>query len=428
MSVSFIPNEINTVCTFQVSSSPSKLILTRSTIKIIHNPENKDQPLLTIEDKNVKVEFSCKNPANNFWSFLALGAGLLVGLLLLSNPAGWIVLACVAGAAVCVGISVYNATQISHKCTKSLKAGSWFYSHDSVFFDKFNAITHDSILKCEQGGMLSPIFDINIANKYASEICSSNRTEIAINAAISFIAGAGIPILLSGFGAAAMENALTGALLKSGGFVVGGTAVVQGGTYLERELIRSNTNKDNEYYQNMNRDVDKNSIIPGFSTSPQNELDPSDLSNLDDLIIVNPQNIVIGIRDNYKNVKLSNQLLSDLKQLIGVDARKIYQTEMGIKITNDLRNGVYPESIVKTVTDGNNVIRPRDLPNSTKSAKALRIENIKGIGRSTLNVASLIAFFFPFIGTYFSEKARQALAKAMEEDEKNGINIVADKV
>lgn len=74
---------------------------------------NKNRIFLTIADKNIDAKFICKKPIN-MW--LALG-GVVVGLILASNPIGWIVI----GNCTAVLVASVAIADIIHDCTATLK-------------------------------------------------------------------------------------------------------------------------------------------------------------------------------------------------------------------------------------------------------------------------------------------------------------------
>jgi len=60
MAVSYIPEDkVFAVCTYQLSSTPQKFSHSRSTFNVYY--ENTKQPILTVDDKNIMVEFTCKS-------------------------------------------------------------------------------------------------------------------------------------------------------------------------------------------------------------------------------------------------------------------------------------------------------------------------------------------------------------------------------
>ncbi len=56
-----------------------------------------------------------------------------------------------------LAMGAYKATKVDHMCSGSLENGSWKIDHQTVKFDKKNAITHNSMLLCDAGGILTPI-------------------------------------------------------------------------------------------------------------------------------------------------------------------------------------------------------------------------------------------------------------------------------
>ncbi len=147
MAVSYIPQDkVFAVCTYQLSSDPQKFSLSRKKADVYY--QNTKQPLLTVDDKNIMVEFTCKSPANLAGTLLAFGAGLIVGALLLSNPLGWVALA--AGGVLLASGVVAAVVAANHKCTDPLNGGQWFLAHNSVKINGASAITRSSILKCKK--------------------------------------------------------------------------------------------------------------------------------------------------------------------------------------------------------------------------------------------------------------------------------------
>ncbi|MDY0906249.1 hypothetical protein [Pedobacter sp. CFBP9032] len=428
MSASYIPKNVYAVCTFQTDSATRKFIDTRSEISVFYSKGSRT--LLTIEDKNIDKEFPCKSPKNAMWSFLAFGAGLIVGALLLSNPIGWVI---AAGIGV-MAIGLYHATQISHKCTGALGKGNWKIEHQTVKFNKQNAITQNSMLICDAGGILSPIFSQAVAEKYAARIDALNNKEIWTNGIASFFGGAGAVLA---FGEAAGAWGVTKVALWMGG-TMGAVTVA---SYGEREAIRSTALSDNQHYQNMN-EVDNNEILPGFIKDPTGST-PGDLGSPDIMevdgktgwfakdpsgkliVFFNGRQYIKDIKGNYTELKQGSQLAGDLKKIENVDPREMYKNAQAKQIVENIRQGKYSESLVKSSIDGNNVVRPRDLIKVLPDLKAIKLQNIKNLGKLTVKGGGLIAFVFPFVATWFSEQSRMELANAMAEDMNNGIAVVS---
>lgn len=429
MSVSYIPKNVFAVCTFQTDAEPRKFIDMRSEISVFYD-KNQKRTLLTVADKNIDKEFPCKSPKNAMWSFLAFGAGLIVGALLISNPIGWII----AGVAA-IAIGAYYATQISHKCSGALGKGNWKIVHQSVLFNKEYAITHNSMLICDAGGVLSPIFSEAIARKYGAAIASNNNTEIAFNGIASFFGGAGAVFAFS-------EAVGVWGVTKVGLWMGGTMIVVNGGTYVEKGIIRSTSSTDNQHYQNMN-EADQNDIIPGYVKDPlggtPGDLGSPDILEIDGktgwfakdpegkmIVFFNGKQYVKDIKGNYTELKQGTQLANDLKKVEGVNPREMYKNPDAKRIVQNIREGKYSESLVKSSMDGNLVVRPRDLNKVLPDIRTVKIQNMKNLGKLGIKGGGLVAFLFPFIATWFSEQSRIELANAMAEDMKEGgINVVS---
>ncbi|WP_370900665.1 hypothetical protein [Chryseobacterium gossypii] len=225
MSASYIPKDVYTICTFQTDLEPRQLIPTREIITVFYGTD-KTRPLLTVEDRNINKEFPCKSPKNAMWSFLCFGAGLIVGALLIaSGPVGWLIVAGVASMA----IGAYYATKIEHKCSGALgdSSSSWKIEHMTVKFDQKHAITHNSMLSCSAGGILTPVFSYAVAKRYAEEINKNNGKEATFNAIASFFGGAGAALSIAEMGLALTVK-----------WALGTMAFVHVGTTVQREVIR----------------------------------------------------------------------------------------------------------------------------------------------------------------------------------------------
>jgi hypothetical protein len=431
MSVSYIPKNVYAVCTFQTDGAPRKFIDTRSEISVFYSKGSRT--LLTVQDKNIDKEFPCKSPKNAMWSFLAFGAGLLLGAALLAlGPVGWLIVGIVA--ATSIGFGIYHATQISHKCTGSLNSGNWKIEHQTVRFNKQNAITQNSMLVCDAGGILSPIFSQSVAEKYAARIDALNNKELWTNGIASFFGGAGAVLA---FGEAAGAWGVTKVALWMGG-TMGAVTIA---SYGEREIIRSTALSDNEHYQNMN-EADSNEIVPGFIKDPKGttpgDLGSPDIIEIDGktgwfakdpdgklIVFFNGKQYIKDIKGNYTELKQGSQLAGDLKKIENVDPREMYKNAEAKQIVENIRQGKYSESLVKSSIDGNNVVRPRDLIKVLPDLKAIKLQNVKNLGKLTVKGGGLIAFVFPFVATWFSEQSRMELANAMAEDMNNGIAVVS---
>lgn len=256
MGVSYIPQDkVFAVCTYQLSASPQKFSYNRNTISVYY--QNTNQPLLTVDDKNIMDPFTCKSPANLAGTLLAFGAGLAVGaLVFLSGPVGWIAFG--VGAAIFVGGAVATVQAVTHKCTDPLKGGNWFLAHNSVKINGSSAITRSSILKCGNSGILTPFFDEASAKAAAKSIANKNRWELGINVVASFGAGFFLPTAFTGFGTASVA----GKIWMTGGRFVAGFAIFSGINYAFKGGIRTYHEnvgdlKDNITYDQINNHTEK---------------------------------------------------------------------------------------------------------------------------------------------------------------------------
>lgn len=440
MSASYVPEKVNAVCTYQTSSDPSQFIATRKELSVAFDDKGVAKPLLTVEDKNVIKEFSCKAEEHSFWSILAFGAGLIVGaLLVLSGPIGWAVLA--VGAAI-MAYAIIKRIVVSHKCSEPLEAGTWSLFHPTVKLDGARALTHNSILKCEKGGLLTPIFDQAVAKKVAGEISSNNVKEVVIDAAVAFAAGMGTAamvgeVAVAGTAATAAGGSawLAGGLTagKLAGLMVIGTGATVLATDVERQGIRDLTNQDSESYKKIN-EVDENEWVPEFVKDPSS-INGDDPANIRDLYTINPKGFITGVKENVNNVKMSNKLQGDLDNLLQtmkdkspdgkVNVRDLHKEPLAKDMVKDIRDGKYPDKMVQSAIDGNDVVRPKKLPGIEEDIKDFKAENVKELRAKPIDAAGNLTVLLPLVATYFSEMGRQDLANAIEEDSKNGIKILA---
>jgi len=261
MSISYIPKGTFAVCTNQLNTTPREFITSRGEISVFHN----GNPLLTVEDRNLKSNFTCKSPVNVGASFLAFGAGLIAAALLFSTPLGWGIFFFALG----LGITFL---QITHSCTSPMQSGNgWILPHSNAKFNGYEAITQLSMLSCNNGGVLKPFFSYSLACKASVEIRNSNCTEIGINVIVSFFTGLLLP----------------GAFSAKGVFKVLGTNAIGLGVtwsiqYAQRGYMRRDEElSDNIVYQNMNESVDKNVFFLDKSLLNYSKFsNPSDLNDI----------------------------------------------------------------------------------------------------------------------------------------------------
>ncbi len=405
MGTSYIArNLVYTVCTYQLSPEPQKLSNCRETPTVFYG-DDQEYPLLNIDDRNLDKQFTCKSPWNLAASFLAFGAGLLVGLLLLSNPAGWIVAVCAAGALVCLTVGAVKTIEaINHKCTGPLSTGQWKLIHSSVVINGSAAITRSSILTCSCGGVLTPFFSYSSACQAAENISNNNKLELATSTIGSFFAGVAIP------------GSLVGITFKAGAIMAGkftaGYVFFSVAIWGEKEAIRNiNENvgelKDNVFYENMN-DLDDNKIFVPPSKPDDFTQDVTDVFN------------IVEAYNSGKLIVTDVQLAGKLKSLDGLSRPVLRTNPIAQSLLADLNAGKYPEWKTQMRYPNTN----RMTPSMVQDGKNVNSQSLKGNAK---NIGKGFLFFLPFIATLFSENARADLAKALAEDAaKEGLEVIAD--
>lgn len=402
MSISYIPEDTYAVCTYQMGAKPQKFIASRSKVSVFHKDK---KPFLTIEDKNLDVEFTCKSPVNIASSFLAFGAGLIVGALLVSNPIGWIVAGCLV---VAVGVA-YTVKAINHQCTSPMKAGQWVLYQPNVKFNGHNAITQMSMLSCSSGGIVKPFFSYSLACSAAKNIRKNNRIEVGINVGVSFFAGLLAPLGIT-------KTIGKYGFVKGIGYITGTNIAGLGITwtlqYGQREWIRSdNDYDDNQIYQDMNEEVDNNSLLGQID-------EPSDLNDADAIVSLDR-----AVKDG--DIIITNQQLkNDLAKLEGLSNYKLKKSELAQQIVKDLNDGKYGAD-TKAQIQSKYSKWIGNTQRTVNVGRQVAAKNFKlALKRMGSNAGQGALFFMPFIATYFSEKARKDFADEAVKDMSNGINVV----
>ncbi|WP_419868489.1 hypothetical protein [Chryseobacterium sp. CT-SW4] len=448
MGTSYISEDkVYAVCTYQLGTSPQKFSHSRDTLSVFY--QNKNQPILTEKDKNIKEEFTCKSPVNLAATLLAFGAGIIVGALLLSNPLGWIALA--AGGVLLAAGTVAVVAAATHSCTDPLKGGHWLLVHGSVKINKSKAITRSSILKCGSNGILTPFFSKAAAKQAAEDIAFNNQWELGINTITSFGAGAFLPGAFGGIaGATTMGGRLIAGSQLGGRFLLG-FGLFSGISYGERELIRdfhgNGTLEGNTTYDRMNSyqenyidpktnqmvevNIDQNTLF-GTPSKPDDLFqDSTDLINVTKNGSTGSYDItylskITGIAESISIFTNNQELCRQLDNLDGLSRPALRTNPLANQLLADLNAGKYPE--------WKNGIRfynsERMTPSMVDDGRVAQAQVAKNnLQTVTSNSIQGLLFVLPFIGTIFSENARADLAIAMARDfseEPDGISIIAN--
>jgi len=404
MGKSYIPENTFAVCTNQVSSSPQKFIRSREYETVFLGKEL----FLTKKDRNTDKPFTCKNPTVVTAALLAFGAGLVLGALLVSNPLGWLVL---GFGFLILGAIHAGYTKVTHTCTAYLKLGDWVNVHKDVIINGHEAITHDSLLSCNAGGILKVFFSYESACKAADDVKFYNRWEVGTNGIIALITGLTLPIgLMTLVGKLGLSTKLAGVLV---GGHVSGLLVTWTALWIEKEALRNDSDmSNNEVYQDMN-EIEGNSWFPGR----QGLNDPSDPNDMD------LYKFLQAVKNGEVEIK-NRGLLNKLKSLENLSRPQLAKNPVAIDLHRALLNGKYPE--LKSAMNNFNAkyMRPNMLKDSFNKIKRTRAANARNFFKNIKSSFS-IAFFLPLGSTYFSEKARKAFAEAAVKDVV-GINVIAN--
>ncbi|TWP24688.1 hypothetical protein ETU10_01645 [Apibacter muscae] len=428
-------DEVFAVCTYQLGADPKKFSHSRDKPSVFHGKSSGEKVLLTIQDRNLNEAFTCKSPWNIAASILAFGAGIIVGALVFSNPVGWII----GGALLCAyGVSkIIEAS--NHKCTDPLGGGKWFLVHGSVRFNGYTAVTRSSILKCGNGGVLTPFFSEATAKKAAEAIASNNRWELGLNTAASFGAGFFFPSAFASVGSATT----LGGKVMAGSMITGkfaaGFVAFSAIFYAERAGIRTwNENigdlKDNATYDAMNNyketqvvngkeqetNIDKNTFWPSVEKPDDVTQDISDIAKVGvdangKYNIIYLENLIQGTKNlphTFKDAEL-NRKLAKLK---GKSRPVLNRDPEAQKLLEELNNGKYSKQVSDMENYNPRRINPTMVKDGAEATKARLTTTAQGV-----------LFVMPFISTLFSEASRSDLARAAAKDLKvAGTHIVAN--
>ncbi|MDH6252790.1 hypothetical protein M2347_002517 [Chryseobacterium sp. H1D6B] len=421
MSKAYIPQNTWVVCTLQQNPGPGKLIATnfpkeRTQFSVLYKGD-KDLIFLTIGDRNTKDKFVCKKPMN-MW--LAIG-GLVVGLILASNPIGWVV----AGVCALVLIASVTVAIVTHDCSGPLKLGKWVGEKGDVYFDQQLAIIESSLLTCDKGGVLKPIIDEQVARDAAGAIALENFKEAAVTTVAAIATG-----FLMGKGGGFFK-AVGGLFSKSGALLtVGGVATTYALTKYQSSVMRgSEEYANNEIYQSMNKAEVKDWSDPKTAVDETKEtygyaaasLAPPNLGDFVEL---------------YKTGKLVIQdaaLRQRVDQLSSLSRQQLYRNANAISVWNDIKTNPNYERLYNTIRRSSSQNQARFTPSMRSGAINALDDNLKNNKWSLSNSESLLQkgsssllFFVPLIGGYFSESARRKLAEIAVKDNSGSISVRTD--
>ena len=401
MSISYIPKGTFAVCTNQLNATPREFITSRGEVSVFHN----GNPLLTVEDRKLKSNFTCKSPINLSASFFAFGAGLIAAVVLFSNPIGWVV----AGSlAIAIGVA-YTIKSIIHQCTSPMQSGKgWILPHSTTKFDGYNAITQMSMLSCNNGGILKPFFSYSLACKASMEIRNNNYTEIGINVVVSFFLGLSLP------------KALTKAFKTESGILnflgtnLIGIGVTWGIQYAQKEYMRKDEElSDNIVYQNMNKIEDDTNID-----------DPSDFNDIASLE---------SFKDAVKQGKITSNnsyAQGQLNKFSNYTTNQLKNSAEFKQFLNEIDKNTYGKDLRESMLSNvRKLFGPNKLKPTSEAVKKGIAQNQIDIKRSFYGMLRKAGegslFFLPFVSTYFSENMRKYFAKEAFKDMNNGINVVS---
>ncbi|VXC15569.1 MULTISPECIES: hypothetical protein [Chryseobacterium] len=418
MSKAYIPKNTWVVCTMQQNPGPGKLIPTkfsgeREQFSVLFKGD-KERIFLTVGDRNTAEKFVCKKPMN-MW--LAIG-GLVVGLILASNPIGWVVIGiCAVVLVASVAIAV-----VTHDCSGPLKSGKWVDVKDDVFFDKQIAIIETSLLTCDKGGVLKPIIDEKTAREAAKAIAFENFKEAAVTTVAAITTG-----FLMGKGGGFFK-AIGGLFSKSGALLtIGGVATTYALTSYQSSVMRgSEEYADNDLYQRMNKAEAKDWSDPNTTVKETTDAYGNAAASLA------PPNLADFV-DVYKTGGLVIEdaaLRQRVDQLSSMSRQQLLRNPAAQSVWNDIRTNPRHQNVYDAIRRNSIHNQNRFTPGMRNGAISTLDDNLRNNKWSLKNPNSLaqkgsssLLFFVPLIGGYFSEKARRKLAEIAVNDNSATIDV-----
>ncbi|WP_128330561.1 PAAR-like protein [Apibacter sp. HY039] len=417
MSKAYIPKDTWVVCTYQLNTDPKKLDVTRAKVSVFYK---KDKALLTVEDKNTDKKFICKSPMN-----IVMGiGGLFIGLVLASNPVGWVIAGAIAVVVVAAAVTI-----ITHSCTSHLQKGKWINFKETVYFNGHRAITQSSMLMCDSGGMLQPIISYDVACKAAKAIAWENIKETTVVTAGAIASG-----FLMGKGGGFL-NAMKGIFTKLGAlFTLGGIGTTYAMTSYQQYIMRGNeAYADNEIYQRMNNaDTKDYSDIKTIGEETGKSLKDAALSGA-------PPNVkdLAGVVQLYRTGQLIIQdaaLQAQFEKLATMNRQQLNTSELAKNIWREVQANPKYENVYNAVKRNSNYNQNRVTPAMRNNAISHLDDSVNNNKWSLNNPNSLLSkgasialFFVPLISGYFSENARRKLADIAVQDATDSISVRTSK-
>lgn len=409
MSKSYIPAQTWVVCTYQLSTSPQKLINTRKA-SIFYKA---DRALITAFDRNIDKKFICKKPMN---TTMGIG-GLLVGVILASNPIGW----AVAGvcAVVLIGAATFAVT--THDCSGYLESGKWIGCKDRVKFDGYNAIIETSLLSCSNGGVLQPIINTSVAFNTAKSVAYENMKETAINTTSAIVTG----FLIKKSGESIIKNFISIFFSRSKAlYTIGGIGATYIMTEIQSNIMRNNEDyEDNYVYQRLNKAEEGSDWEEETETKVKESIESLSPPNIKDLADDAVQLYKTGelIVDDVK-------LKSEFEKLSKMNKVELRNSPLAKKLLKEIQSQK-PEifDVIKKKQNSKPIrLRPKMRDNAIKNINTKVNQNKWSLHNKNSLLSkgmNIVLFFSPLISGYFSENARRKLAENAIQDITNSISI-----
>lgn len=439
---SYLPENTYVVCTNQTGNDYRELVADSEKRNIsVFYQENR--ALLTIIDKKLNEDFTCKTGWSKGLSMGAFGAvaGIGVGVgaaaiaptigAMLGSAAvasavpvvGWVVGGAIALAA--VGYALYKIFT-NPKCTGALgnEASQWKLYHPKVYYNKYNAILGCSILQCGEGGILLPFISQTAAANAASTIGWNNKADIGLNVVVNGLAGYGL-----GWGAVT-------SFTSPGAFItfISGTGLA---IYLGENVINPSAQWVGDRYADQYRDKRYDEVQTSVGKKPA-----PDKGLLDYVMGANnPATNISNMVDNKKQIVEAMKANGASKEAIANFEASVAEAQRtgtlsnpeSKKVLSEIKKGTYGSDVQDIFTNKSGNARGMHTQKNYDKATQMEQDKIqlnkyKSLKEAGKGAGSLLAIAQPFISAIFD---RRALINAIEiqeaadmEDSSNSISVI----
>lgn len=416
---SYLPEKTFAVCSSQSTSGPLPLLATREGTV---NYASQSVLFLTIVDRKLDGQYSCKTKWSSGAGTAAFGVGIMAGLAIAATVATVPVVGWIVGGAIAIGCIAYGLFKMfgpKPTCSEMIgfQESSWKNQHPMVRFDKIPAVTKKSFIMCKEGGILIPFLSESAAIEASKSVANKNKVEIGLVGLASLLGGTAFGFTLG-----------TGGLLSAGkdfalGFL-GSYAVFQPLEHIEKQVIRGIVDEDenNLYYDQILEEINGES---------------SQFDSIDDSY--NPIGVLEGLQEIKANAIEAGATSAQINEInaaiaeaekLGSYARNINPSAQ--RVFDNARNGVYGEQVRNNFTNragnGRGMNQGGNYEASAQNRQSeLNRQNRQLTTSKAMNAINMATLVLPFITTGLSEATLKSLTNAGSDEDANGLNVNAQQ-